>query len=407
MNASQTPLSKRNRTTRYLIEGASALLLAILVTVGVGLHFTRPPIRYSSQPASQGTTVQARVLAAETPQTSSDESEMFTLSQELTLEILSPGAYQGEEITLTYNGIGPSPELVSFQAGEKALVRISQRPDGGSEESLTIYAVADHVRLLPLGILAGVFCLATVFVGRWQGLRALLGLGLTALLIGGFILPQILAHRDPVTVTLIGAALLLGLTLYLIQGWNLAGHTAFLSMLISLLFTGLLAILWTHLAHMTGFGSEETMYLQSTGVTVEMRGLLLAGIILGAAGVLDDVVLAQAVAVFEFTTANPTLDRSALYRHGMEVGIAHLTSMVNTLFMAYASVALPLIILFYLYAEPWYLTLNRELIAEEVLRTLIGSLGLMGAVPLTTLFAAWVAPLASASSSSQSNQPGR
>jgi uncharacterized membrane protein len=282
--------------------------------------------------------------------------------------------------------------LVSFQAGEKALVRISQRPDGGSE-SLTVYAVADHVRLLPLGILAGVFCLATVFVGRWQGLRALLGLGLTALMIGGFILPQILAHRDPVLVTLVGAALLLGLTLYLIQGWNLTGHAAFLSMILSLLFTGLLAILWTHLAHMTGFGSEETMYLQSTGVTVEMRGLLLAGIILGAAGVLDDVVLAQAVAVFEFTTANPTLDRRALYRHGMEVGIAHLTSMVNTLFMAYASVALPLIILFYLYAEPWYLTLNRELIAEEVLRTLIGSLGLMGAVPLTTLFAAWVAPL--------------
>ena len=219
-------------------------------------------------------------------------------------------------------------------------------------------------------------------------------------MIGGFILPQILAHRDPVLITSLSAALLLGLTIYLIQGWNLAGHAAFLSTIISLLFTGLLAILWTHLAHMTGFGSEETLYLQSTGVTVEMRGLLLAGIILGAAGVLDDVVLAQAVAVFEFTATNPTLDRRALFRHGMEVGIAHLTSMVNTLFMAYASVALPLIILFYLYTEPWYLTLNRELIAEEVLRTLVGSLGLIGAVPLTTLFAAWVAPLSSKQASS-------
>ena len=174
MKSSQPSLSKRNKTTRYLIEGASALLLAILVTLGVGLHLTRPTIPYNSQPASQGTTVQARVLTAETTQMSSDESEMFTLSQELTLEILSPGEYQGQEITLTYNGIGPSPELISFQAGEKALVRISQRPDGE-----TIYAVADHVRLLPLGILAGVFCLATIFVGRWQGLRALLGLALT------------------------------------------------------------------------------------------------------------------------------------------------------------------------------------------------------------------------------------
>ena len=122
-----------------------------------------------------------------------------------------------------------------------------------------------------------------------------------------------------------------------------------------------------------------------------MRGLLLAGMIIGAAGVLDDVVIAQSVTVFELATANTALSRHELYRRGLKIGVVHLASMVNTLILAYASAALPLIILFYLYPEPWYLTINRERIAEEIIRGLVGSIGLMMAVPLTTAIAAWVA----------------
>jgi len=183
----------------------------------------------------------------------------------------------------------------------------------------------------------------------------------------------------------------LAVTLYLIQGWDMIAHASLLAMLVSLAFTGLLAILWTQIAHLTGFGSEETMYLQAVGVGVQMRGLLLAGMIIGAAGVLDDVILAQALTVFELAEADSTLLRHELYSKGMKIGVAHLASMINTLMLAYASTALPLIILFYLYPEPWYLTINRELIAEEVIRTLVGSLGLMMAVPLTTTIAAWAA----------------
>jgi len=128
----------------------------------------------------------------------------------------------------------------------------------------------------------------------------------------------------------------------------------------SLALTGLLAIVWTDLARLTGFGSEETMFLQATGVTIPMRGLLLAGMILGTAGVLDDVVLAQTITVFELANADPTQRPRVLYTRGMRVGVAHLASMINTLVLAYASTALPLLILFYLYPEPWYLTINRE-----------------------------------------------
>ncbi len=380
----QSPQSAR--TARYLLEGVSVLLLlALVATLGV-LHFTRPPTLYAGQNASLEQTVQARVLKVKQESSTTDESGLVQISQTLELEILA-GERQGQKVEAQYHGLGPRLRDVQFRPGEQALVMVSKNPLTGE----MTFAVADHVRLWPLGALAAVFALATVLVGKWQGLRALGGLLLSLALIAGFIIPQILAGRNPMAVSLLGTALLMAVTLYMIQGWNPAGHSALLGMLGSLGITALLAIFWARVAHLTGFGSEETLYLQATGVTLDMSGLLLAGIVIGAAGVLDDVVLAQAVTVFELTAVNPTLKSRELYRRSMKVGNAHLASMVNTLILAYVSVALPLLILFNLYPEPWYLTLNREFIAEEVVRTLVGSLGLLLAVPLTTVIATWAA----------------
>ncbi len=385
---SQHPL-RSPRAARYILEGAAVLLLFSLTLIVAVLVVTRPSLRYASQVASLEETVMARVLKVNSEQAYQGPDipdGMTTLTQDLELEIIGHSEYAGQRVTVTYNGVGPTPESVRFRAGDKALVRVSKRPDGK-----VIFQVADHVRLVPLAGLTLLFVLVTVLVGRWQGVRALLGLILSGLLVGGFILPQILSGRDPVLVSLAGTALLLAVTLYLIQGWNAIGHAAFFGMLGSLALAGLLAWWWTHASHLTGFGSEETMYLQASGVKMDMRGLLLAGIIIGSAGVLDDVILAQAVAIFEFMEADPTQSLRELVDHGMKIGVAHLTSMINTLVMAYAGVSLPLIILFYLYTEPWYLTINRELIAEEIIRTLVGSIGLMAAVPLTNFIAAWIA----------------
>lgn len=379
---------KNTQRAAYILEGSAALLLLLLVSAVLFLHFTRPEIPYSAQAASLDETVQAKVLQVNDSHIAPDQSGMLVATQELEMEITSRGESRGQRITVNYQGMGPTEQSAAFRAGESALVMVSQRPDGQ-----TFYAVADHVRMVPLGLLTLIFVVVTAIVGRWQGVRAVLGLVLSIMLIGGFILPQIMAMRNPVMVTLVGSAMLLAVTLYLIQGWNPVGHTALLGMLISLAFTGLLSVGWTHYAYLSGFGSEEVLYLQAVGVVLDMRGLLLAGMILGAAGVLDDVVLAQAMTAFEIAEIDPTLSVGEIYKRGMKVGVAHLTSMVNTLVLAYASSALPLIILFYLYPEPWYLTINRELIAEEVVRTLVGSLGLMLAVPLTTAIAAWAAPL--------------
>lgn len=377
----------RSKTIAYLLEGSAVLLLLGLVVAISILHATKPPAQYEAQDASLEETVQAEVLAVKKESSSEDETGMAQISQQLELEILS-GEQQGERVEVTYNGLGPKIRDIRFQPGERAMVMISKQPNGEP-----YYGIADHVRWWPLGALTALLVLVTLVVGRWQGLRALGGLILSIILIGVFILPQILAGREPVLITVVGMGALMAVTLYLIQGWNPITHTALLALIFSLGLTALLALFWTASARLTGFGSEETLYLQSTGVRLDMRGLFLAGIIIGAAGVLDDVILAQAVSVFELYKANPTLTRREIYQRGMRVGNAHLASMINTLVLAYASAALPLLILFYLYPEPWYLTINRELIAEELVHTLVGSLGLILAVPLTTALAAWVSAL--------------
>ncbi len=378
------------RTHQYLLEGAAILLLILLVIALGVLHITRPPAKFTSQQGSQENTVQARVLQVSEETISDLPTGEQLFSRTLEVQILSAGAYAGQTFTITQQRTDPTGSI-AVRAGQRVMVILTQRPDG-----VVMPFLADRVRLTPLAVLAFLFVSVTLAVGRWQGLRALLGLFLSLVVIAGFILPQLLAGRNPMLVTLVGMGALMAVTLYLIQGWNVRAHTALLALLGSLSATVLLALLWVEFTALTGFGSEETLYLQATGVTLDMRGLLLAGIVIGASGVLDDVVLAQSVTVYEIAEANPALDRREIFTRGMKIGNAHLASMVNTLVLAYASTALPLIILFALYTEPWYLTLNREFIAEEVVRTLVGSLGLLLAVPLTTLIAALVAHLDSA-----------
>lgn len=378
-------MTQNSRTNQYLLEGIAILLLMLLLIAFGVLHITRPPAKFIQQEVSQENTVQARVLQIGAESVVELPTGERLYSRTLEVEVLSAGAFEGRRLTLTQQRTDQTAGITP-RVGQRVLVILAQRPDG---EVMTF--LADRVRLTPLALLMTLFVATTLIVGRWQGLRALVGLLLSMVTIAGFILPQLLGGRNPMLVTLVGMGALMAVTLYLIQGWNVQAHTALLALLSSLGVTALLALLWVGLTALTGFGSEETLYLQATGVTLNMRGLLLAGIVIGASGVLDDVVLAQAVTVYEIAAANPTFSRRELYARGMKVGNAHLASMVNTLVLAYASTALPLMILFALYTEPWYLTLNREFIAEEVVRTLVGSLGLLLAVPLTTAIAAWMA----------------
>jgi uncharacterized membrane protein len=202
-------------------------------------------------------------------------------------------------------------------------------------------------------------------------------------------MPHILAGEDPLWVSISGAVILLGVTIYLTYGWNLKTHAAVMSMIVVLLITGSLAGLFVVLTRLTGSGDENALFLlQMLDTQINLRGLLLGGMIIGALGVLDDLVTTQASAVFELHRANETLGFRELFKSAMRIGQDHVAATVNTLVLAYAGASLPMLLMFSLVGRGDYgFLVNFELVAEEIVRTLVGSLGLVTAVPLTTVIA--------------------
>jgi uncharacterized membrane protein len=254
------------------------------------------------------------------------------------------------------------------------------------------WVVIDAVRRPALYWLAAAFGVAVVLVGGRRGAAALLGLGVSFAVLAGYILPRLIAGDNPTVVSVGGATAIIGVTLYLTHGISRKTTVAVAGTAISLLLTGLLSAAYIGLARLTG-RTEESMYLQLAlpGVALNLQGLLLAGVIIGALGVLDDASIGQASVVFALRDANPTLGPGELYRRGLVVGRDHIGSLVNTLALAYAGTALPLLLLFSTNGVPFAVALNRELVASEVARTLLGSLGLVAAVPITTGLAALAA----------------
>lgn len=275
----------------------------------------------------------------------------------------------------------------SYKTGDRVMVSHSPGPDGEENFYVTGFARAGAIYLLAL-----LFAGAVVAIGRLKGFRALAVLFLTFFIILKFIIPRILTGGDPLLNSIIGSLFILILAIYITEGLKRSSTIAILAVLISLVITGLISVWFTALARLSGFASDEAVYLIGlSGGEINTQGLLLAGIIIGALGVLDDVIISQVALVRELKAANPGLNDWQVYRQAMRVGVSHLSSMVNTLFLAYAGASLPLLILFSV-NEPPFLTfgrvINDELIATEIVRALTGSIGLVLAVPIATLLAA-------------------
>ncbi len=249
------------------------------------------------------------------------------------------------------------------------------------------YSFADRQRLGPLLVLVGMFVLAVVGLGRWQGLRALFGLGASLLVLITFVLPAILGGANPLAVALVGSAAIAVVALYLAHGVNAWTTTALIGTLASLTLVGVLATVFVGAAEFSGLAEEEASFLQLTAGQIDLRGLLLGGIVIGALGVLDDVTVTQVSAVWELQAANPSYGRWELYRSALRIGRDHIASTVNTLVLAYAGASLPLFLLFTQADQGLVDVLNGESVAVEVVRALTGSIGLVAAVPLTTALA--------------------
>jgi uncharacterized membrane protein len=262
---------------------------------------------------------------------------------------------------------------------------------GGSVDDPGTYQVVDFQRETPLLLLTVLFAAAVIALGRWRGLAALAALGLTGLVLVLFILPAILAGRDPLAVAVVGCAAIMFGALYLTHGLSARTSTAVLGTLASLLLIGLLGAGFAVLARLTGSGEDTAALAAALGTEVDGRGLVLAGLMIGALGALDDVTVTQTTAVWELRAADPRLSMGALFTSAMRIGRDHVASAVNTLVLAYAGTTLPLLLLFSVAERGLADTLTTQVIATEVVRTLVGSIGLVASVPVTTALAVAVA----------------
>lgn len=291
-------------------------------------------------------------------------------------------------VTIEETTIEGAVGLVPPQPGDGVLVQATQAPTGGEA-----FYIMDHERSRTLWVFGALFVVLVLFVGRWHGARSLLGLAVTYLILMRFIIPGILSGHSPLVLSLVGGVAIMASTLALAHGINrkssaAIGGTALALVLIVALSQA--AIVAAKLTGLVGDDEASTVFVLFGGA-IDARGLLLSGILIGALGALDDVTMTQSSAVFELREANPSLQPRGLYERGMRIGRDHIASIVNTLVLAYAGASLPLLVILASQTEGVGTLLNREFLASEVVRTVVGSIGIVAAVPLTTAIAAMLA----------------
>jgi len=276
------------------------------------------------------------------------------------------------------------PGVEALRVGQQVVI-VKSTLDGDS-----VYHMGEPYRLVSISIIVAVFFALVIFFGRIRGVTSIFGLVMSVVVLKFFIVDRILDGHDPLITTFLGALLIVLCSLYLAHGFNKRTSIAVLGTLLTLLIILVVAQFFVGATALTGAGTEEALFLQFGPLgTINLRGLLLSGIIIGVLGVLDDVTTGQVAAIGEIADANPLLSTRELYRRGLAVGKEHIASLVNTLVLAYAGSSLPLFLLFTIYKDtPFWVTLNSSPIAEEMIRSLVGSTTLVLAVPITTYLAA-------------------
>ncbi|MFF1355809.1 YibE/F family protein [Streptomyces sp. NPDC058297] len=388
--------------SKHLRKVIAAVLIPFSVAVVVGLvvlwpggapPHARTGVGFDRQ-TQQGTVTQVDKVdcksvnaSGETPtgDTSTAEGQSAEQQAKGTCGKATVRVDSGKDTGRTFTEIVQPDSPRQLHDGQKVIVAYA--PDAPKELQ---YSVTDVNRRLPMAVLAGIFALAVVVVGRLRGVMALVALAVSFMVLTFFILPAILQGSNPLVVAVVGASAIMLIALYMCHGLTARTSVAVLGTLVSLLLIGLLGSGFIDWAALTGNTDDNTGLIHGLYPHIDMSGLLLAGVIIGSLGVLDDVTVTQTSAVWELHQADPTMGRRALYRAGIRIGRDHIASVVNTLVLAYAGAALPLLLLFSIAQSSVGTVANSELVAEEIVRTLVGSIGLVASVPLTTALAALV-----------------
>lgn len=366
-----------------LVLAAVALLT---IATAVGLVALWPEGRQDVElvPGANAEPQPAQVVASKTIACSAPQA---TDCRELTIE-LTDGPDSGSRSALNVGDAGPTPAL---DEGARVRVVKNEVPPGAGAGAVDRYALVEVDRRSPMLWLVLIFGALVVVFGRARGALALVGLGASLVIVVEFVIPALVEAQSPVAVATFGSLAVMLLTIVLAHGVGPKSLAAILGTAVSLAATILLAVSFTKLAYLTGFSSEEANLLQANNANVSLEGLVLAGMVIGALGVLDDVTVSQASTVMALRRANPTQPTGELYRGALTVGRDHVAATVNTLVLAYVGASLPILLVFGVGGTSFVDAISREAVAEQVVAMLVGSIGLIAAVPVTTYLAAALA----------------
>jgi len=380
-----TPTPTRRDPVPRILGGAVILLavatIAVIVATWPGARpGTTPPGQNLNTVLAQVTSVRAEACSVPDPR--GCERAHFKIIE---------GADQGDTGSLLFSGMNKD---ATVSAGDR--IRVVKTPAENlaletGDIKIEQWSFSDFDRRGPMLWLALFFVAVVLVAGRLKGLRALFGLGLSVAVVLGYLVPGLLNGENSLLIAMAAAFAVMFLTIPLAHGWGLTTIAATLGTAASLGITVGLAVLFTNLTNLTGFGSEDAAYLSATTGDVSIRGLLLAGIVIATLGVLDDVTITQASTVLALRRANPLLGYRQLFVRALSVGRDHITATINTLVLAYAGASLPTLLIFAVADVRVSDALNGENVASQVVGTLVGSIGLIAAVPITTALAALLA----------------
>jgi len=311
------------------------------------------------------------------------ETNEKQLYQKIKISI-TKGKKKGEEV-ISENGTQPMGHINKYRVGDTILV--SQTIDGEGNE---IYYIVDYIRTKSLGILFLIFTILAIIVGGQKGFLSLLSMALSFLIIFIFLLPQIEQGKDPILIAILTSMFIIPITFYLSHGFNKKTTLAIIGTIIALSITGILSVIFSNITHLSGADSEEILFLQGiNNTTYNLKGLLLAGILIGTLGIMDDITISQASIVYQLYDLKNDITSGELFKRSLQLGRDHIASMINTLILVYAGASMPLLLLFLNDSRTFSEIISLEIVATEVVRTLVGSIGLILAVPITTYLACY------------------
>jgi len=309
-----------------------------------------------------------------------DQSQLY---QKLELKVETGS--EVNKVIVVENGRDAMANVIKYKKGDRVIVTKEQTPEGKD-----FYSITDFVRRGSLAVLAVIFVVLILIITKWKGFTSLLSMGFTFLILFIYVLPQISEGQNPLIVATIASLIIIPVSFYVAHGISKKTTVAIAGSFIALLITAILSFIFINIGQLTGISSEEAgMLLVNRQGNMNMKGLLLAGIVIGALGILNDITISQSAVVNELIEITKKPKPMVIYKQAMNVGRDHIASMVNTIVLAYAGVSLPLLLIFIGNSHSFLEIINYEFLAEEIIRTLVGAIGLTLAVPITTFIAVY------------------